>query len=64
MYRQLRPKILQKITLSLSTLSTVAAAALLIAGLSGCGNKADLYLPEDTATTYSNTDPLTDKSEL
>ena len=64
MYRQLRPKILQKIRLSLSTLSTVAAVALLIAGLSGCGNKADLYLPKDTATTYSNADPLTDKSEL
>ncbi|GEM_PF-1914196 len=73
MYRQLRPKILQKIRLSLSTLSTVAAAALLIAGLSGCGNKGDLYLPEDTATTYGNatdtlpgtlTNSLTDKSEL
>jgi len=52
MYRQLRPKILQKIRLSLST---AAAAVLLIAGLSGCGNKSDLYLPADTATTYRNT---------
>ena len=70
MYRQLLPQILRKISLSLST---VAAVVLLIAGLSGCGNKGDLYLPEDTATTYGNatdtlpgtlTNSLTDKSEL
>lgn len=62
MYRQLRPQILRKIRLSISTIAT---AVVLIAGLSGCGNKGDLYLPEDTATTFSNeTDTLTDKSEL
>jgi predicted small lipoprotein YifL len=52
MYRQLLPKILRKI--SRSALS-IATAVLLLAGLYGCGNKGDLYLPEDTATTFGNT---------
>jgi predicted small lipoprotein YifL len=61
MYRQLLPQILRKFTLSSST---IVAATLLVAGLSGCGNKGDLYLPEDTATTYRTLDSsLTDKSE-
>jgi predicted small lipoprotein YifL len=52
MYQQLLPKILRKISCS-------ALAVLILASLYGCGNKGDLYLPEDTATTYRNlTDTL------
>jgi predicted small lipoprotein YifL len=52
MYQQLLPPILRKICQS-------ALAALILASLYGCGNKGDLYLPEDTATTYRNlTDTL------
>ena len=59
MYRQILPQILRKITLS-------GAAVLLVAGLSSCGNKADLYLPEDTATTYRtlHTNTLHTNTEL
>jgi predicted small lipoprotein YifL len=56
MYRQLLPQILRKISCSALTIVT---AVLLLASLYGCGNKGDLYLPEDTATTYRNlTDTL------
>lgn len=33
------------------TLQFVSAITLVLAA-SGCGNRGDLYLPEDTATTY------------
>ncbi len=56
MYRQLLPQALQK---TCRTAAAFAIAVLLLAGLYGCGNKGDLYLPEDTATTYRNpTDTL------
>jgi predicted small lipoprotein YifL len=52
MYRQILPQMLRKISLS-------ALAVLMLTSLYGCGNKGDLYLPEDTATTYRNlTDTL------
>ena len=47
MYRQILPHMLRKISLS-------ALAVLMLTSLYGCGNKGDLYLPEDTATTYRN----------
>lgn len=52
MYRQLLPQILRKTGRSALAIAT---GVLLLAGLYGCGNKGDLYLPEDTATTYRNT---------
>jgi predicted small lipoprotein YifL len=56
MYRQLLTQILQKISQSATAIAT---AVLLLTSLYGCGNKGDLYLPEDTATTYRNlTDTL------
>jgi predicted small lipoprotein YifL len=66
MYRQLLPLLLRKFTLPACG---VIFAALFVASLSGCGNKADLYLPENNATTYSTTfssanNTLTNNSEL
>ena len=51
MYRQLLPQLLRKMTLSAPA---IAAAVVLLIGLSGCDNKGDLYLPKDTTTTYSS----------
>ena len=47
----------------------ITAAITLAAGLSGCGNKGDLYLPEDSAKTFSSNpvsinNNLNDQSEL
>jgi predicted small lipoprotein YifL len=67
MYQQLLTKLMQKTMLSATR---IGAVILLLAGLSSCGNKADLYLPEDTATTFSTTtgaltdNNVTDISEL
>ncbi|MDG1818677.1 MAG: lipoprotein [Porticoccaceae bacterium] len=66
MYRQLLTQILRKIMLSTFA---ITAAITLAAGLSGCGNKGDLYLPEDSAKTFSSNpvsinNNLNDQSEL
>lgn len=66
MYRQLLPQLLRKIAL---TATAIGAAVILVIGLTGCGNKGDLYLPEDTAKTFSSaadsaTNTLIDQSEL
>jgi predicted small lipoprotein YifL len=56
MYRQLLSQIPQ---ITCRSALAIATAVLLLAGLYGCGNKGDLYLPEDTAATYRNpTDTL------
>jgi predicted small lipoprotein YifL len=60
MYRQLLPQILRKTTGSAAAIATVV---LLLAGLYGCGNKGDLYLPKDTAKTYNLTDTLSSHLE-
>ena len=61
MYQQLLPQILRKIT---QPALAIATAVLLLVNLYGCGNKGDLYLPEDTAMTYRNLEnPITDNSE-
>ena len=56
MYRQLRPQQVQKaVARFVSALAAVATVSLVLASLSGCGNKGDLYLPEDTAATFRST---------
>lgn len=52
MYPQLLTLLLRKITLPICGLFL---AVLFVVSLSGCGNKSALFLPEDNATTYSNT---------
>ena len=62
MYRQLLPQPARKF---ISAAFKVATAFLMLASLYGCGNKGDLYLPEDTATTFrSSSSTLVNQSEL
>lgn len=49
MFRQLFPQPVRKF---ISAAFAVATAFFMLASLYGCGNKGDLYLPEDSATTY------------
>ena len=53
MYRYLLAQLFSKISLINRSAAIQTAVAIALATvLSGCGDKGDLYLPEDTATTY------------
>ena len=62
MYRQLLPQPARKI---ISAAFKVATAVFMLSSLYGCGNKGDLYLPEDTAATFrSASDTIDNQSEF